>query len=286
MARADFIRSLHSGLRLLLWSALLCLLSGCTGDFLQPDHRHYFPDRSLGTPSEAVWLAGEDGLRLHALYLPATGTPRGQVLFLHGNAENLSSHVFAVNWLPAAGYSVLVPDYRGYGQSQGHADVAGLHADAGTALAWLLARAPDLPVVIYGQSLGASVAIRLAAAQADRTRLHAVVADSGFASYRGIAREKLSEAWLTWPLQWLAFPLISDRHAAIEVVGQLAPTPLLIIHGEQDRVVPVTHAEALYRAAGSPRALWRIPDGGHIDALRRAGIRERLVAYLNTRTAP
>ena len=78
MARADFIRSLHSGLRLLLWSALLCLLSGCTGVFLQPDHRHYFPDRSLGTPSEAVWLAGEDGLRLHALYLPATGTPRGR----------------------------------------------------------------------------------------------------------------------------------------------------------------------------------------------------------------
>lgn len=263
----------------------LLLLSGCTGVFLQPDRHLYFADRPLGTPAVSVEIPSADGIRLHALFLPATTSPRGLVLFLHGNAENLSSHVFAVNWLPAAGYGVLVPDYRGYGRSEGRADLDGAHADADAALRWLLAHEPQLPVVVYGQSLGASVAIRLVAAADDRARLRALVADSGFASYRGIAREKLAQAWLTWPFQWLAAPLISDRHAAVDVVAQVAPVPLLLIHGERDRVVPIAHAETLYAAARPPRQLWRIAEGGHIDGLRRPPLRKRLTSYLDEMTA-
>ena len=264
-----------------VWLGLVWWLSGCTGVFLQPDRHPYFADRPLSTPAESVVIRSADGVRLHALFLPATATPRGLVLFLHGNAENLSSHVFAVNWLPAAGYGVLVPDYRGYGRSEGRADLDGAHADADAALRWLLAHEPHLPVVVYGQSLGASVAIRLVAATDDRARLRALVADSGFASYRGIAREKLAQAWLTWPFQWLAVPLISDRHAALDVVAQVAPVPLLLIHGERDPVVPIAHAETLYDAAQPPRQLWRIADGGHIDAVRRPAFRTRLTQYLD-----
>ena len=289
----------------------LCLalvLSGCTGLFLHPDQVHYLPDRTLGTPAQDVWIDTLDGSRLHALLLPAQGRPRASLLFLHGNAENLSSHVHAVTWLPARGYEVLALDYRGFGRSQGEASVDAIHEDARAALDWLTARytnlsnladstdsadarddgdgggdtARDMPLVVYGQSLGASVAIRLVAQQAQaRTRVAAVIADSPFASYRGIAREKLGQVWLTWPLQWPLSLLISDRHAAIDVVGRISPVPLLLIHGERDRVVPAEHSRRLFTAAGEPKDLWLIPEGGHIDAVRRESLRTRLLAFLD-----
>ncbi|MCC2657786.1 MAG: alpha/beta hydrolase [Panacagrimonas sp.] len=258
-------------------------LCGCTSVFLQPDHVRHFPDRNLATPADDVWITAADGSRLHALFLPAQREPRAAVLFLHGNAENVSSHVYAVNWLPAEGYSVLALDYRGYGRSEGAAGVDAIHEDAQSALEWLAAREPgrDAPLIVYGQSLGGSVALRLAAATPLRDRIVAVVAESAFASYRGIAREKLAQAWLTWPLQWPLSLLISDRRSAIDVVDRISPIPLLLIHGQRDTIVDAAHSQRLYDAARDPKALWLIPEGRHIDAARRDPTRARLLAFFD-----
>lgn len=271
-----------------LW---LCLvLSGCTNLFLYPDRVHHLPDRALGTPAEDVWIAAPDGSELHAMFLPAQGRTRATLLFLHGNAENLSSHIHAVSWLPAQGYAVLALDYRGFGRSQGVANVDAIHEDAAAALAWLAARdtAVTGPLIVYGQSLGGSVAIRLVAEAdaAPRQRIAAVIADSAFASYRGITREKLAQLWLTWPLQWPLSLLISDRYSAEDAVQRVSPIPLLLIHGERDLVVPPSHAQRLYTAASDPKALWLIPEGGHIDAARRESVRLRLLDYLNAVAGP
>lgn len=259
-------------------------LAGCTSVFLYPDHRQYFPDRGLATPAEDVWIPAPDGSRLHALYLPTQGRARAAILFLHGNAENVSSHVYAVNWLPAQGYSVLAPDYRGYGRSEGKADVDAVHEDAHVALAWLAAREPSSRLVVYGQSLGGSVALRLAADAPQRERIAAVVAESAFSSYRGIAREKLAQAWLTWPLQWPLSYLVSDRYSAIDEIERISPIPLLLIHGQRDPVVDAGHSEELYAAAKEPKGLWRIPEGRHIDALRDEATRSRFLEYLGAAT--
>lgn len=259
-------------------------LAGCTSVFLYPDHRQYFPDRRLATPAEDVWIAAADGSRLHALYLPAQGAPRAAILFLHGNAENVSSHVYAVNWLPAQGYSVLAPDYRGYGRSEGKAGVDAVHEDAQAALAWLARREHSSRLVVYGQSLGGSVALRLAADTPQRDRIAAVVAESAFSSYRGIAREKLAQAWLTWPVQWPLSFLISDRYSAIAVVGRISPIPLLLIHGQRDPVVDAGHSDKLYAAAKEPKALWWVPEGRHIDAMRDEATRSRFIEYLGAAT--
>jgi len=267
-----------------IWMLMLVsMLAGCTNVFLQPDRIAHFPGRSVETPVTDVWITAADGTALHALYLPAPGSARATVLYLHGNAENLSSHIHLARWLPGRGYNLLALDYRGYGRSEGRASVAGLHQDVQAALAWL-AEHDDGPLVLYGHSLGGSVAIHAAATSPHRVRIAAVIADSAFASYRGIAREKLGQLWLTWPLQWPLSWLISDRYAALPVVGQLSPIPLLLIHGERDPVVPPHHAESLFAAAGEPRALWRIPQGGHIDAVRRAEVRDRMHAYLDAVT--
>jgi fermentation-respiration switch protein FrsA (DUF1100 family) len=271
-----------------LW---LCLaLSGCTNVFLYPDHVRHLPDLALGTPAEDVWIAAPDGSELHAMFLPAQGRTRATLLFLHGNAENLSSHVHAVSWLPAQGYAVLALDYRGFGRSQGVADVDAIHEDAAAALARLAARdtAVTGPLIVYGQSLGGSVAIRLVARAdaAQRQRIAAVIADSAFSSYRGIAREKLAQLWLTWPLQWPLSLLISDRHSAMDAVERISPIPLLLIQGERDAVVEASHAQRLYAAAHDPKALWLVPEGGHIDAVRREPLRLRLLDYLDAVANP
>lgn len=256
--------------------------------FLHPDRVQYLPGRELDARVEDRWIAAPDGSRLHALHLQAVGTPRATILFLHGNAENLSSHVHAVSWLPDQGYSVLALDYRGFGRSQGQASVEAAHQDAEAALAWLAAQAPERTgaLVVYGQSFGAAVAIRLVAQAPERERIAALIADSAFASYRGIARDKLAALWLTWPLQLPLSWLVDDRHAAIDVVGRVSPVPLLLLHGERDAIVDPDHSRRLYAAAREPKALWLIPDGAHIDAVRRASQRARLVDYLNHRTAP
>ena len=274
-----------------LW---LCLtLSGCTGLFLYPDRVRHLPDLAIGTPAEELWIPAVDGSRMHALFLPAQGPQRATVLFLHGNAENLSSHIHAVSWLPAHGYAVLALDYRGYGRSPGAANVDSIHEDAAAALAWLVARpvSDTGPLIAYGQSLGGSVTLRLVAqaSAAQRQRIAAVVADSAFSSYRGIAREKLAQAWLTWPLQWPLSLLVSDNYSAVYVVDRISPIPLLLIHGERDGVVGPGHAQRLYEAASDPKALWLVPEGRHIDAVRRESVRTRLLEYLDAaagRAAP
>lgn len=270
---------------LLVMCVVLC---GCTSVFLQPNRVQYFADRPLETPSEDVWITAPDGNNLHGLYLPAHGRPRAVVLYLHGNAENLSSHVHAVRWLPAQGYSVLALDYRGFGRSQGKATVDTVHEDAEAALAWLVAhlRDADTPLIVYGQSLGASVAIRWVADSPLRDKVTAVIAESPFASYRGIAREKLSQVWLTWPFHWPLSLLISDRYAAIDVVDRISPIPLLLIHGERDPVVPSRHSQRLHAAAHAPKNLWLIPNAGHINATAQEPVRQRLLLFLAAISAP
>lgn len=264
---------------------VLCLaLTGCSSVFLYPDRVQYFPNRSLETAVEDVWIDAPEAGRLHALHLPARGGPRAAVLFLHGNAENLSSHVHAVAWLPAQGYTVLALDYRGFGRSTGKASVAAAHEDAETALAWLADRESDLPLIVYGQSLGASIALRLVAQTPRRARIAAVVAESPFSSYRRIAREKLGQAWLTWPLQWPLSLLISDRYSAVDVVGRISPIPLLLIHGQRDVIVDASHSQRLFAAAGEPKELWLVPEGRHIDAPRREAGRSRVLDFMNSAT--
>lgn len=271
-------------MRCLLPALLLCLpLAGCTGVFLHPDRYDYAPGRPLGVPAENVWITAADGAQLHALLMPAQGPTKATLLFLHGNAENLSTHARIMTWLPALGYAVLALDYRGFGRSQGETGVDEIHEDAEAALAWLVAQGEDRtgPLVVYGQSIGASVAIRFVAESPLRERVAALIADSPFFSYRGIAREKLGALWLTWPLQWPLSLLISNRYSAIDVVADLSPIPLLLIHGERDLVVPASHSQRLYEAAREPKTLWLVPDGNHIDAPRREAMRARLVGFLD-----
>ncbi len=133
--------------------------------------------------------------------------------------------------------------------------------------------------VLFGQSLGGALALRLGASVEDRTRLRAVIAESAFSDCRAIARERLSLSWLTWPLQWTLALFISNSYSPIKTIDRVAPTPFLLMHGTADQIVPVRHSLRLYKRAREPKEIW-LYGRGHARAFADPAPRERLVRCL------
>lgn len=269
--------------RFLLILLACALLPGCAAMFFHPQRALVMTPDRVGLDYRDVYIETPDGVRLHAWYLPAQGEARGTVLFLHGNAQNISTHIASVYWLPERRYNVLLLDYRGYGLSAGAPSLDGALLDAEAAIVWLAAR-PEVEqqgMAVFGQSLGGALAVYAVAHSAHRDRIKALIIDGAFSDYRVIVREKLAEFWLTWPLQWPLSLAIDDRYSPLRAISAISPTPLLIIHGERDPVVPAHHAERLYAAAGEPRTLWRIAESGHIQALTSPERRGRFADYLD-----
>lgn len=269
-------------LRRLSLLLLPLLLGSCSRLLFVPMKPLLRTPAELGLQYRDVTLQAADGTRLAAWWLPAQGEPQGTVLFLHGNAENISTHIASVWWLPAAGYQVLLLDYRGFGDSQGSPRLPAVFGDIRAALDWL-ATDPESrgrPLYLLGQSLGASLGGYLAGSDpAVRARFAGVVLDAGFARYGWIAREVASRSWLTWPLQWPVAWSMPDGYDLLDQVGHISPVPLLLIHGRSDPIVGFHHAESLRAAARPPSALLAY-DGGHIDSFRQPQVRAALLRFL------
>lgn len=271
--------------RLVLFIALLAL-GGCSGFFFYPERTLLLTPKQLGLAYQNVYIKTPGQPTLHGWWLPAKVAPGhkpvGTILFLHGNAQNISTHIHSVYWLPARHFNVLLFDYRGYGTSQGKPSIPGVNEDAERAIAYTLSR-PDVDpnrFVVFGQSLGASIAIWAVAHSKDRDHIAALVAESAFYDYKGIAKEKLAASWLTWLLQWPVAATIGDRYSPIKAIPKVSPIPLLLIHGDRDPIVPVRDAYRLFHAARQPKQLWIVHGGGHIQAFAFKGYRQRFVEYL------
>ncbi len=264
----------------LLISALL--LSACSNAFFYPMKLLLRTPADLDLNYEEVHFASLDEVKLHGWFLPAENAALGTVLFLHGNAENISTHIGAVMWLPKADYNVFLFDYRGYGHSAGQADLTGAHLDSAAALRYLRTRADIDPhrLIVFGQSIGGAIAWTTVAHE-DQSGIRALVVESAFSSYRGIAREKLAGSLLTWAFQWPLALTIDDDYSPLRHAHALDSVPKLIIHGETDPVVPLAHAQRLYAAAGGDKQLWVVPHGGHIEAFGKyhRDYRPALLAY-------
>jgi len=269
---------------LLVLCLLLLVTTGCTRPFFWPQREHAWDPARAGIEYRDVMFRSTDGVRLHSWFLPADD-PSGTIVFLHGNAQNVSTHIAAVHWLPERGYNVFMPDYRGFGRSEGEPDFAGIHKDARAAIAHAREREDTDPgrIVVLGQSLGGSVAITTVARHGDSLGVRALVADSPFSSYRGIAREKLAGSWVTWPFQVPLSWAVPDGFAPVNYIADVAPIPTLLIAGETDTTVPSHHSERLRDAAGEPVELWLLPETDHTAAFARADVRDRLVSWLDAR---
>jgi len=259
--------------------------AGCSRFFFFPDRVLRMQPDDLGLAYRNVYFESLDGTHLHGWLLPAVereGGPAGTVVFLHGNAQNVSAHIASVYWMPSAGFNVFLFDYRGYGTSEGKPSLVEVHSDAEAALR----RASTLPgvdpqrIAVFGQSLGGAIAATATARVHDEIPIRALVLDSAFSDFRGIAREKLAGFWLTWPVHVPLSYTISEEFRPLDAVKQLGGMRLLIVHGEADEIIPVEHARRLREAAPPGTPLWLVPGAGHIQAFNDPEMRERLVAFL------
>jgi pimeloyl-ACP methyl ester carboxylesterase len=208
---------------------------------------------------------------------------KGTILHFHGNAQNMSSHVFFVIWLIEHGYRVIAFDYRGYGGSTGTPDREGLVIDGRTVIEEVC-RSTKSPLFIIAQSLGGAVAVP-ALAKSKPNCACALILDSTFASYRDMARDMLDRFFLTWPFQYPLSFLISEDESPLDYVNQIS-MPILMIHGDQDPIVPIEEGLKLYQSmTNSSKEFWTVQDGGHTSAFaEESPYIEKMIGYLDQRS--
>ncbi|MFP5382532.1 MAG: alpha/beta hydrolase [Gammaproteobacteria bacterium] len=276
----------HISLPLLLVAGLL--LSGCTHLFFYPMRQQVLSPEKLGLQSEDVAIMSRDGTHLFAWHLLTDEQQgRGLVCYFHGNAQNISTHIVNVAWLPPAGYEVLLLDYRGYGASAGKPSLHGALDDVRAALDWCLARgnALQLPVYALGQSLGAALMLEATAEEPYRGALAGVVADSSFAGYRRIARDAMAQSWLLWAFRYPLSLLVTGDHDPEVAVVHRHGLPLLLLHSADDEVIPFAHGRRLHDAAADPVCFVRT-QGRHNAALAEPSVAAAVGMFFRETASP
>lgn len=227
----------------------------------------YSPDPTVPSTVESglpdlsvVRLRTADGLDLLAWYRPARAG-RATILYLHGNAGHIGYRGRRVRPFLDHGFGLLLLEYRGFGGNPGRPSEAGLVSDARAAIAFLKdAGVRSEEIVLYGESLGSAIGIAMAAELADAGEpVAAVLLEAPLSSVREIAAHHYP--WV--PVRWL----LHDRFESASRVAAIG-APLLIVHGDGDRVVPIRYGKMLFDAALQPKeAVW-ISGGGHEDLAR------------------
>jgi uncharacterized protein len=198
---------------------------------------------------------------IHAWWVPAERPEAPAILLLHGARWNLAGNKYRVARWHRMGFSVLAIDYRGFGRSPGGLPTeASVYEDAQTAWEYLSYLQPDPGRRFgYGHSLGGAIGIELATRNRDMAGL---IVESTFTSIRDMARI------VTFP--WLPVsPILTQHFNSIAKVAALK-TPILLLHGTDDDLVPHRMSERLYAAAPGPKKLVLFPNGGHSDICLKA----------------
>ena len=230
-------------------------------------HLMYFPSREVLSPValgltgvEEVTFSGADTPVLHAWFVSNARAPRVTVIVFNGNAGNRSHRADLATAFRTLGLSVLLFDYRGYGDNDGAPSETGLAADARAARAYLASR-PDVDggrVIYFGESLGSAVATKLAAEQPQA----ALILRSPFNTIAEVGR--IHYPWL--PVGWL----LRDRFASADYI-QRVRCPLLVIAGDRDAIVPFPQSQKLFDAAADPKTLVVIKGADHNDEALLSG---------------
>ena len=235
----------------------------------------YFPDTEREAPAEAglrgvreVVLEAPDRARLIAWYAAAkAGKPT--FLYFHGNAGSLSDRAERIKRFAGAGYGVFMLSYRGYSGSTGNPSEPAIHADAHLAYDHLRGLGvAERSIVLYGESLGSGVAVRLASER----QVGAVILDAPYTSLPDVGK-------LLYPVMPVQTFMVDRFDSRKHISGVSAP--ILILHGTLDTVVPLTLGQALFDVAPEPKEMAVLRGAGHSD-IYAFGAFPRLEEFLRT----
>ena len=219
----------------------------------------YFPLKTIeanpgdiGLYYEDIILTTGDGVDINLWYIPADDSI-ATIIFCHGNGGNISHRLEKIRLLNGIGLNVLIFDYRGYGSSGGSPSEEGLYLDAGAVFGYLenIRKVPSDRLIVYGESLGAAVAIDLAG----KHNLAGIIIDGGFSSVKEMGKR--------------VFPFIpgfiyKSRFDSLSGIKDVN-VPKLFFHAREDEIVPMELGRKIYDAASGPKEFVLI-DGGHNDA--------------------
>ena len=242
----------------------------------------FFPTAEISQTPAAVGLAYEevffttgDGLRLHGWFVPGSGDVTW--VWFHGNGGNISHRVEELDSLRRKlGINQFIFDYRGYGRSEGTPSEEGTYQDARAVLAYLHSR-PDVAagkIVYFGRSLGAAVAVELAAIYPPL----GLVLVAAFTSVGDMAQ-------LMFPYLPVRF-MVKGHYDSLRRIRQVR-SPLLVMHGDLDITVPLSQGEKLFRAANAPKRFHLLTGVGHNDTYKAGqGYWETLDEFLAYLSVP
>lgn len=246
-------------------------------------------------PFDHVRIPTADGLTLDGWFIPEAGAER-TIVICHGAGANKGNFIWFLGPLANRGYNVLFFDFRAHGGSDGRTTTYGIREqnDVLAAVQWLKLNRPNQSrrIVGLGSSQG-SLALALAAAR--EPRIDAIVLDSPFVSPRELQRATSTRFPVVGPLlgDWFlgAMSLQTGTDffdvSAEQAVRDMGPRPLMVVHGDDDFVMPKSHSQRLYDAASGPRELWFGP-GPHSNIITDAPSEyaDRLFTFLDRCLGP
>jgi len=217
----------------------------------------YTPEE-LDLDYQDVVFKSKDGVKLNGWWIPEEDS-RFTVLFCHGNGGNIMHRLDSISILNKLGLSCFVFDYRGYGKSEGKTSEQGTYLDAKAAYEWLRRRKKVRAdkIIIFGRSLGGSVAAQLAT----KVKPRGLVVESSFTSYADIG----SRFYPYMPVRSFA----QFGYKTIDYVTDIS-CPVLFIHSRNDEIVSFEFGLELYEAASEPKEFVEI-SGRHNDGFLVSG---------------
>ncbi len=242
-------------LRILLYIAIFLGLVFLTVKRIEHTHI-FFPSKELELAPQDLNFSFKEAnvsvkekVILHGWFFPLEGA-KDTLLFLHGNAGNISHRLEKIAILRKTGTNIFIIDYRGYGKSSGKPSEKGLYADALAAYRYLTEELFIAPrnIILYGESLGAAVAVNLAA----QTEVKALILEGSFSSARDIGKK-------LYP--YLPMCFASDLFNSLEKIRKIK-APKLFFHSPDDEIVPFALGRKLYAAASGPKQ-FKALKGGH-----------------------
>ncbi len=220
--------------------------------------------------TEDVYFDTEDSEKLHGWFFPSKDDAP-MILFCHGNAGNISHRLENIKLITDQDIQVFIFDYRGYGKSSGRPSETGLYKDGLAAYDFLVNQKhiPPQRIILFGRSLGAAIVLEIAL----KRNVGAIILESAFTSSRGMAR--------TLSLFKIFASLLPPHYNNLEKIGRIT-VPKLIVHGEEDEIVPFSMGEEIYNIAQPPKYFFSIKNAGHNDTYLVGGKKyfEALAAFI------